>query len=124
MFFTTVFLALIAVVFMATATPFPQLGAQTAPWANGTGLPTAADFSRAALGLYYTDENDDRDLKIDAGTCEGIADISLMKWRAHCKHNIHLVTDFDCWSRAPTHESCCPIPKRRSCGLFRPAMGE
>jgi hypothetical protein len=72
---------------------------------------------------FYEDKNPDKNTRIDANTCNGQADIALMKWRAECKTG-NAIFRKHCYSHAPSHVRCCPVPKSKSCAHYWPAPGE
>lgn len=71
----------------------------------------------------YRDKNPDYDVVIDPNTCEGNAEIALMKWRSNCKA-FNAVFRGSCYTDAPSKQKCCPLAKRKSCEHYWPAKGE
>jgi hypothetical protein len=71
----------------------------------------------------YRDKNPDYDVVIDPNTCEGNAEIALMKWRSNCK-GFNAVFRGSCYTDAPSKQKCCPLAKRKSCEHYWPANGE
>jgi hypothetical protein len=72
---------------------------------------------------FYKDKNPNKNTPIDANTCDGQADIALMKWRAECKTG-YAIFRKHCYSHAPSHGRCCPLPRSKSCAHYWPAPGE
>ena len=72
---------------------------------------------------FYSDQNPDHSTVIDANTCEGKAEIALMKWRELCKR-WSAVFHGRCYSHAPSRDTCCPVPHGDSCTEFWPRIGE
>lgn len=73
---------------------------------------------------FYEDKNPDHSTIIDANTCEGKAEIALMKWRKDCKTAMALFRIKKCWNYAPSREACCPVPHQSSCTRYWPKPGE
>lgn len=72
---------------------------------------------------FYEDKNSDSHLVIDPETCNGQSEIALMKWRTDCKDGNALFRP-DCYSDAPDNDTCCPVPRSKSCKIFWPKEGE
>ncbi len=72
---------------------------------------------------FYADKNPDDRTKIDINTCNGKAEVALMKWRSHCKA-FNAIFRKSCYTDAPGTNKCCPVPHEKSCTHFWPKAGE
>jgi hypothetical protein len=80
-------------------------------------------FEDGVVMKYYKDKNPEYDVMIDANSCEGKAEIALMKWRSDCK-SFSAIFRSSCYSRAPSRERCCPLSQKESCEDYWPRDGE
>ncbi|ERF76391.1 hypothetical protein EPUS_06949 [Endocarpon pusillum Z07020] len=101
--------------------PIPAAYNETAPLSAEAWDVSALDGSVNVN--FYEDKNPDSSTKIDPNTCRGKAIIALMKWRSNCK-TFNAIFRSSCYTHAPSHHNCCPVPHKKSCTHYWPKPGE